>query len=67
MKCRISINMDNEAFDDKGELARILHALAKQVDGIDYNENLDAYDRQNFIKDSNGNTVGHIDITGVRT
>ena len=51
MKFKLEIAMDNAAFDDPGELPRILHELA---DRIRKNPEVDDYS----VRDVNGNTVG---------
>lgn len=56
MKCRIEVEMDNEAFlqdDPNAELARILEQIASQL-------------RSGILtqpRDFNGNTVGTLEIT----
>lgn len=57
MKCTITINMDNAAFDNPGELARILRKAAELTE--DGPENL-------CLRDINGNLVGQLKIIGKR-
>lgn len=66
MKFSLTIDMNNEAFDDVHELSRILKTTAIIVDGIDYNTAKDPYDRNGRAIDLNGNTVGKFKITGMR-
>jgi hypothetical protein len=57
MKCKITISMDNAAFEDgegKPELARILRRLADKVE---------AGDEPPFLYDVNGNKVGKCEVT----
>ena len=58
MKCKIEIKMDNAAFEDPGELARILRKMADHCDGRTFDE-----DHAITCRDSNGNTVGTWEIT----
>ena len=54
MKLKLEISMDNAAFEDSGELARILTELAKKLACWDNSPKSMAVD----IRDVNGNTVG---------
>lgn len=59
---RITIKMDNAAFEDNEgpEVARILRAYAAHIDdGCRW----DAYDAEKTLRDSNGNTVGEAKVT----
>jgi len=57
MKCKIIIDMDNQAFeDDVGELARILLGLARWVNAEG--------PRPKKILDFNGNAVGEMKFVG---
>jgi hypothetical protein len=60
MKCTIKIGMDNAAFDDPGELPRILRKIADIVDGDGDNNH------GGPVLDMNGNTVGLFQISGKR-
>ena len=62
MKARITINMDNAAFDEfpHEELSRILAKLARDIGEYGMNPSL----RGMTLHDINGNTVGEIKITG---
>jgi hypothetical protein len=51
MKLTIRIEMGNAAFEDAGELGRILHELADKVAA-------GAVHDEGKIRDANGNTVG---------
>ena len=60
MEVNIHIECDNEAFDEDGagpdqEVARILHDLVNKI--------LSGGLGDGAIKDINGNTVGHFEIT----
>jgi len=55
MKFELSIDTSNDAFEDPGEIARILRSVADQVDG--YGHVLDINDHF-WLRDLNGNTVG---------
>jgi hypothetical protein len=73
MKFRVEINTDNAAFSDvtRGhsgerageELARILHALADDLDGIGAAEIEDRFEGMPLL-DWNGNTSGRVTIQG---
>ena len=52
----IGIDTDNAAFDNPGELARILRALADTIDGT---PDVTDYDGL-ALRDLNGNTVGTV-------
>lgn len=56
MKLKININLDNAAFEDEGEISRILRQLA---DKISYDGRIDG----GKIMDVNGNSVGTWEIT----
>jgi len=58
MTIKIEVRMDNAAFDDLGELARILRGLADHVDGRVWND-----EHGSTLKDANGNTVGTWAVT----
>jgi len=66
MKVTIEINCDNAAFLDYGkggesyEVARILHDLAKRIDGNPHFS--DGYSMP--LRDYNGNLVGYLDVKG---
>ena len=47
-----NISLNNSAFEDPGELPRILRAMAEDI------ENSPEYDRFRNAKDTNGNIVG---------
>ena len=60
MKLKVEIEMDNAAFSENGsgtEVARILQALAKKVDGQDLDESFGTR-----LMDVNGNKVGTADV-----
>lgn len=61
MKLRITIAMDNEAFEPTAgtEAARILRDLA---DKIEISNLTDGYDRKVNLRDINGNTVGEFTV-----
>ena len=59
MKCKIEIKMNNAAFEDDRELARILRVLADRVD-----ERIFIGHHASTLQDNNGNTVGTWEITG---
>jgi hypothetical protein len=57
MTAKITVEMDNAAFEDNGpatELARILRDLAKHIE---------AGDTERRLMDSNGNHVGNFSIS----
>ena len=54
----VKINMDNAAFEDTGELSRILNKLAAQVNGRTFEG-----EHASTLRDSNGNTVGTWEIS----
>jgi len=56
MNLKININLDNAAFEDEGEISRILRKLA---DKISYDGRIDG----GKIMDVNGNSVGTWEIT----
>ena len=56
MNLKININLDNAAFEDEGEISRILRKLA---DKISYDGSIDS----GKIIDINGNSVGTWEIT----
>lgn len=57
MKFKCEIDMNNAAFDDRGELVRVLREVACEI----------KYERTSgTIRDSNGNKVGEYSITGRR-
>mgnify|MGYP001581700102 CR=1 FL=1 len=58
MKCKIEISMNNAAFEDSGELARILNKAAELVSG----DPETMMDGSVPLRDINGNTVGYIEI-----
>lgn len=58
MKAELTINMDNAAFENPSELARILRELA---DKIESNEGVSSGDKL-VARDINGNTVGTLTI-----
>ena len=57
MNARITINMDNAAFEDLlgSELARILRDLADRIEDGDLADRI-------VLRDYNGNTVGQFEI-----
>ena len=57
MNARITINMDNAAFEDflGSELARILRDLADRIEDGDLADRI-------VLRDYNGNTVGQFEI-----
>ena len=55
MKLTISIQMDNDAFQNAMEASQILHELAKYLETTIQSKSMD--DGQGLV-DSNGNTVG---------
>lgn len=57
MKMKIEIKMDNAAFDEPGEITRILRKIA---------DNSEAGIIQSNIFDINGNCVGHCSIIRTR-
>ena len=60
MKCTITINMDNAAFeDDPGELGRILREYALSQSNIDRLPSVGSA----TLRDINGNKVGNVEIT----
>lgn len=63
MRAKIIIEMDNAAFDDGGELSRILTDLASKVSFTHFT---DEYDRNLDLRDINGNKVGTFKVTGRR-
>lgn len=60
MKAKIIIQMDNAAFDDPGELPRILRDLARRLE----NDPQDAGSAP--LYDFNGNKVGELKFMGGR-
>ena len=60
MTAKITIKMDNAAFDDgqggRGELARILRNVALHIEGTGATEGA--------VMDGNGNRVGDFKVTG---
>lgn len=60
MKFKVEIEMDNAAFESKGELPRILRSLAHTVDGHWFQDNEEI---RVSVKDVNGNTVGFAELT----
>jgi hypothetical protein len=54
---RLTIETDNAAFEDDGELARILRRLADKVDAVPA-----GWDHGN-VMDTNGNNVGEWEMT----
>lgn len=56
MNFKININTDNAAFEDTNELSRILKGVAARLE-------TSIAPGQYNIRDSNGNTVGHYEIT----
>ena len=62
MKATITIKMDNAAFDEAGyELASVLNKLATQIKASSVSGG-----GRYSIRDSNGNVVGELKITGKR-
>jgi hypothetical protein len=62
MKFRLQVAMDNAAFEDQGELPRILHDLARHYESVDPGcEQLHGASRR--LCDINGNHVGNATIT----
>ena len=57
MKITIEINMDNAAFEDEGEVKRILNDMTRKMDDI-----VRPGDGGN-LRDINGNTVGKWIVT----
>ena len=57
MEFKLNIKMDNAAFDQhvEGELARILHKLAQDVNNMK---------SEYTIRDINGNIIGQAEIKG---
>jgi len=55
MKLTLTIQMDNDAFRDRGEAARILRELATY---LETNVQGGSMDDGQGLRDSNGNTVG---------
>lgn len=53
-KFEMSVNLDNSAFEDNGELSRILREVADKID------RLRSYPFT--IRDINGNSVGKADV-----
>lgn len=53
MKFILTIDLDGAAFDEEGELARILHKVGDKADNSGWQVGLDRK-----IRDSNGNTIG---------
>lgn len=60
MKATISVSMDNAAFEDAQELPRILKDLAERLEQRGSFESGDS----ESVRDSNGNNVGMLKITG---
>jgi len=58
MKLTVNIRMDNAAFEDAGELSRILRDLAKTLDGRTFDSECGS-----TVRDINGNTVGTYQIS----
>ena len=58
MKITIDIKTDNAAFEEYGEVKRILSDMVNRMDDI-----VRAGDGGN-LRDSNGNTVGKYKVTG---
>jgi len=56
MRFTISIDCDNAAFDDPGELTRILTDLGKRLEWLTLDE------QGGTLRDLNGNTVGKWEI-----
>ena len=63
MRLKIEIVMDNAAFDpDNGtEAARILHNVAKAIDGLTLTPKMNVHGIN--LSDANGNTVGKARVT----
>ncbi len=59
MKLIVEINLDNAAFDETVEAARIIRKVADRVDGCDYRATNG--DQWNLF-DSNGNKVGEAKV-----
>lgn len=59
MTITITIEADNAAFDDSGEVARILRELAERIDGEADRE----LSNPIFLRDYNGNKVGALRVT----
>lgn len=58
MTLTLTIDCDNAAFEDCGEVARILRELAERVDGRE------AHDMDEIIlRDVNGNRVGDVRVS----
>lgn len=55
MRFVLDIAVDNAAFDEPGEVARILREVAERVDGL-----VGVF--SGGIRDINGNTVGTFDV-----
>ena len=58
-RATITINMGNAAFNDPGELSRILRDIAYQASDITNNV---PYRREWSVKDVNGNAVGSFEV-----
>ena len=57
MEFTLRVEMDNAAFENPGELARILRALADVLaDGVQPGDS-------DNVRDANGNTVGEWDVS----
>lgn len=68
MRLAISINLDNSAFEVQGEIQRMLSRISEDVEMLNLNAqsiinsgNTPNRTRQ-YIKDSNGNTVGSFTV-----
>lgn len=59
MEFTLSIALDNTAFDDPHELARILRAIANDLESSPWRRPGDATN----LRDINGNTVGRWEFT----
>jgi hypothetical protein len=61
MYCQINVQLDNAAFDDPGELPRMLRELAGKLAGLG-----DLEPGNWPLRDFNGNNVGRCTIKGKR-
>lgn len=55
MRLALEITMDNAAFEESGELTKILEGVAKRLD----HEHPHKAGDSGALRDSNGNHVGH--------
>lgn len=62
MRLNITIDMDNAAFEDPGEVGRILKTAAKKIEVFNPLDGLEDDEVFN-LRDINGNTVGRVTLT----